>query len=120
MYWAEHRPGGLGAHDGMLAPPGRCAERVNYARAVGFVSPVGHRGLVYGDEKEDSLVTLKYAGLAPGRDEASHGGVRVHERVLTPVTLVDGVTGPDDVRVVYRAEASAGRPAGVYMFAPAF
>jgi hypothetical protein len=120
MYWGENRPGGLGARDGMLAAPGRCAERVLFARTLGFVSPVGHRGLVYGDEREDFTVTLKYAGLASGLDEASRGGVRVHERAVTPVTLVGGVAAPEDVRVVYRAEATAGRPAGVYMFAPPF
>jgi hypothetical protein len=122
MYWAERRPGGLGARDGMLAAPGACAERVVFARTLGFVTPVGHRGLIYGDERDDDgrLVTLKYAGLAPGRDEAARGGVRVHERVSVPVTLVDGVAAPEDTRVVYRAEATEGRPAGVYMFAPSF
>lgn len=122
MYWAENRPGGLGARDGMLAVPGSCAERVLFARTLGFVSSVGHRGLVYGDERDEDgrAVTLKYAGLGPGRDEAARGGVRVSERVSMPVTLVDGVGAPGDTRVVYRAEAAAGHPAGIYMFAPPF
>jgi hypothetical protein len=118
VYWSETRP--FGFRDGILAPPDRCGEQVRYARSLEFVSPIGHRGLIYGDELDESdrTVTLKYVGLAPGRDEAARGGVRVHTRVTNPVTLVAGAGAPTDLHVVYRAEATASRPGGIYMFGP--
>jgi hypothetical protein len=120
LFWTEPDDGGQARRDGFLAPPERCGEHVRFAVGVGFVTPVASRGVIFGDERDDTArtVTLKYAGLAHGLEEAMGGGVRVHERAFAPVTLVSGATAPDSLHVVYRAEADGARPAGVYLFGP--
>jgi hypothetical protein len=106
--------------DGYLAPPDRCSERTRFASGVNFVSVIGARGIIYGDgyDESDRTVTLKYASLASGTAQAAAGGVRVAERVAAPVTLVSGATAAGSLHVVYGAQASGGKAAGVFMFGP--
>jgi hypothetical protein len=122
VLWTEPFAGAYARRDGFLSPPDRCAERVRFARGLGFFAPVGHRGLIIGDEKDETsrTVTLKYASLggAASADAGpvwpSQGPVRIQARVQTPVTFV----GTDTLYLLYRAEAQGPRAAGLYLFGP--
>jgi hypothetical protein len=118
VFWQQPADMMHSRRDGYLATPDGCGEHTRYASGIGFVAPIGTRGLVYGDEhsENDRTVTLKYAGLADGLTEATAGGVRVQERVTSPVTLVSGVTGAGSLHAIYGAHA----PDGVFMFAVPF
>jgi hypothetical protein len=119
LLWSEPRPGFGGARDGLFASPELCAPQTRFARGLGFLSPVGARGIVFGDARDDSgrSVTLKYAP-APLGDVAAAGGYRVHANVTAPVTLVSGATGPSSLHVVFRAENDGAKDSGLYLFGP--
>jgi hypothetical protein len=120
VYWSQPAELMRQRRDGFLAAPDRCTERTRFASGVDFVSPIGARGIIYGDEHDESerTVTLKYAALAAGPTQAAAGGVRVAERVVAPVTLVTGATAAGSLHLVYGAHASGGQAAGVFMFGP--
>jgi hypothetical protein len=121
LFWSQPRPGAGGARDGYFVAPEKCDEKTLYARGLGFLNVVGARGMVWGDAKDDAArtVTLKYAAApktAAAKDVAAAGGWRVAGGVTTPVTMISGATGATSVHVLYRAEASDGREAGVWLF----
>jgi hypothetical protein len=121
VFWTE--PGSAGrSRDGFLAPPDRCGERLLFAQGVGFFTPIGHRGVVFGDERDDvaQTLTLKVAGLALASPAGqprwpAEGPVRVDDHVTTPVRLVSGVGA---TYLLYRAEADGTREAGIFLFGP--
>jgi len=115
MFWNEALPIS-DRRDGFFGPPQRCKERRKFAEGVDFYTPVGNRGLIFADEKEDldDGVTLKYAKITGGKEWPAEGAVRVKEHVRTPVILVGG----DPLLLVFQTLKSVGEEPGVFVFGP--
>jgi hypothetical protein len=115
MFWNEAQLD-TDRRDGFLGAPERCQQRTKFGEGIDFYVPIGNRGLVFGDEKEDldDGATLKYARITGGRNWPAEGAVRVAEHVKTPVVLV----GREPLLIVYEKAKDAAEAPGIFVFGP--
>jgi hypothetical protein len=118
LIWTESAPDDVNRRDVFFAPPGDCRQSTRFGHGVHFLHPVGERGLVLGDELEESAerLTLKVVATRTrdGRfvlDEP----LRVDEKVGQYIT----VASEQPLLVLYRKDGQGPEVDGVYLFGPA-
>ena len=102
--------------DGFLANPDGCQGKRRFGQGVDFLSPIGDRALLFGDELDatGSLVTLKYAAL-DGQQWPVAGAVRIQAGVDN-ASLVQ--VGDQPMLLLFRVAAGGPVPEGTYLFGP--
>ncbi|HET6284232.1 MAG TPA: hypothetical protein VFH73_24970 [Polyangia bacterium] len=117
MFWRQASQEVPAREDGFFAPPDRCREKQRFAQGLEFYQPVGSRGLLFGDEYDETTnaITLKYAALSQdGSQWPSAGAVRIREKVQLPITII----GSNPMLLVFRAASDETGAEGTYVFGP--
>ena len=120
VFWketADTSVPGVDRLDGFLADPDGCQAKRRFGQGVDFLSPIGDRALLFGDELDEtgSTVTLKYAAL-DGKQWPAAGAVRIQARVDN-ASLVQ--VGDRPMLLLFRVAARGPVPEGTYLFGPA-
>jgi hypothetical protein len=117
MFWRQASQEAPARQDGFFAPPDRCRDKQRFAQGLEFYLPVGSRGLLFGDEYDETTnaITLKYAALSQnGSQWPSAGAVRIREQVQLPITVI----GSNPMLLVFRAASDETGAEGTYVFGP--
>jgi hypothetical protein len=115
IFWAEESPDTSTQQDGWLADPEGCGGRQLFAHHVAFYTPVGDRGLIFGDALDLATNTfqLEYAALEAGARWPARGAVRVHDQVGFPLALLAPAVG-----VVFPVRTDTEATSGLFLVGP--
>ncbi|HXI59395.1 MAG TPA: hypothetical protein VNO55_25185 [Polyangia bacterium] len=117
VFWTEDANDDLYGRDAYVTTPASCTPKQRFARGMYWYTPVGDRGLVFGDElgSFDRTVTMKYAGAA-----SDDSGWRLKEPVrideqADPEFIALDVTATLVLYVKQHGDAATN---GTYLFGP--
>ncbi len=96
---------------GMLAKPGDCSGKFQFAKDVDFWFPVGDRGMIYTDDTDIDIATLRYAVITNNTWPAG-GGMEVHKGA----DRVYSMTMPSYGTLIYQIDSGTAAVDGIYLF----
>jgi hypothetical protein len=116
VFWNEDAPG-ADRRDGFYGRPEDCAGTRRFATGISYYTPLGDRGLIYTDERDDSQRTvLKLAPLTKQAGALTLGApLRIHDHVEEGYyTLL----GSPPSMVLFRAVGPDEPNPGTWIFGP--
>jgi hypothetical protein len=117
VFWTEDANDDLYGRDAYVTTPASCMPKERFARGMYWYTPVGDRGLVFGDElgSFDRTVTMKYAGAASD-DSGWHlkEPVRIDEQADPEFIALDVAA----TLVLYVKQHGDAATNGTYLFGP--
>jgi hypothetical protein len=112
VFWNEESDDDASFRDGWRGVPDGCRDKHRFASHIAFHTVVGDEGLIFGDDLENELVTLRYVKIDNGRDWPAAGPVKVMAQVAQPVVLL----GQKRQQTVFRVQSTDPAAAGLYLF----